>query len=310
MLSKKNTDFKVGVTVLVGIVLLLLGVGWAKGWKLGSQEHLLIARFPSAGGIEQGDPVFIQGINHGKVASVTTSATGEVQMTLDIDETVALHKDATASIMMLELMSGKKVEILAGSTGSFDPKRDTLFGTYEGDLSSLIASIGAVSKNFPLLIRNIDSVLASVNDLFAAGELKKKTFTILDDAERSMKLIQSVIAENRSGLKSTIEEAEKLTKTLNNSIAPGAMALMDSTKQFIHRAGHTLDGADSLLAGLNEIITHAKDKKSLIYKLTSDPEFANRLDSLLISGHKLVDQLRLQGLDANIRFFKSSTPEK
>ena len=69
-------------------------------------------------------------------------------------------------------------------------------------------------------------------------------------------------------------------------------------------------GADALLASLNEMMAEAKDKKSLLYRLTSDKEMANKLDSLLTNGHKLIEQIRLQGVDANIRFFHSTTPQK
>ena len=48
----------------------------------------------------------------------------------------------------------------------------------------------------------------------------------------------------------------------------------------------------------------------VIYRLTSDPDLAQRFDSLLINGHKLIEQIRFQGVDANIRFFNSSKPVK
>src|SRR5947209_10052435 len=41
--------------------------------------------------------------------------------------------------------------------------------------------------------------------------------------------------------------------------------------------------------------------KSLLYRLTYDPEMAARFDSLLISGHKLIEQIRVQGVDAKDR---------
>jgi ABC-type transporter Mla subunit MlaD len=308
--SKTNTDLKVGITVLFGIALLLFTIGWAKGWHFGREPHLLHARFPTAGGIESGDPVFIRGIKHGTVTEINSPSGKDVDLIIDLDQPEILHKNATASILMLELMGGKKVEIEEGTTGTFDLIKDTIAGRFEGDISTLIAALSTVSGSFPALTRNVDSVLVSISDFLGNGALKTKTYSAMDDASQTLKSLQSVLAENREALKRTIDQADVLTKELNTKVTPGAEALIDSTRTFLRNAGKTLSGADTLLANLNEMLAQSKSKKSLLYRITSDPEFANRLDSLLINGHKFIEQIRFQGVDANLRFFKNSTPEK
>jgi ABC-type transporter Mla subunit MlaD len=311
--SQRSTDFKVGLTVLIGIVLLLFGIGLAKGWHIGSTEHLLHARFPTAGGIEKGDPVLIRGIKHGTVTDIFSPPGKDVDITMDLDQSETLHKDATASILMLELMGGKKVEIDEGTTGLFDPVKDTLQGFFNGDISTLVAALSTVSGSFPSLTRNVDSLLLTINDFFDHGNFKSKTFAAIDRAEETLKQFQSVLSENRASLKHTIDQADVLTRELNStvtSLRPGAEAIIDSMRTFLRKAGRTLGGADSLLASLNTMMNSSTDNKSLLFRLTSDKELAARFDSLLINGHKLIEQIRLQGVDANIRFFKSSTPVK
>jgi len=313
VLSKKNTDFKVGITVLFGIIALLLGIAWAKGWHLGGVHNILHARFPTAGGIEAGDPVFIRGINHGKVTEIHSPPGKEVDITMDIDQPEELHKDATAMIMMLELMSGKKVEIDGGTTGTFDPAKDTLQGSFPGDISSLVAVLSSLSGSLPAITKNVDSVLRNLTDFFDNGKFKTKAYAAIDDADATVKDLRNVLLENRGALKRTIDQADVLTRELNSTIVsmrPGAQALIDSMRVFVRKAGVTLSGADSLLGSLNDMLAQAKDKKSFLYKITTDTEFANRFDSLLISGHKLIQQIRYDGVNANIRFFNSAQPVK
>ncbi|MEP7235317.1 MAG: MlaD family protein [Ignavibacteriota bacterium] len=315
MRSGENTDLKVGLTVLVGIAVLLVGIGWAKGWRFGAEQHELHAKFASAGGIEPGDPVFIRGIKHGTVTGISSLAAGkDIVLTLSIDQAVAIHEDASATIMMLELMSGKKIEIEEGS-----PQRrqlaatDTIQGYYPGDLSSLVTLLNSLSGTLPAITRNVDSVLRNLTDFFGGGKFKDKAYATLDEAGGTLKELRVVLTENRESLKRTIDQADILTRELNStiySIRPGAIALVDSMRIFLRGAGRTLSGADSLLSSLNEMMAVSKDKKSLFYRLTSDKEMALKLDSLLESGHKLIEQIRLQGVDANIRFFQSSTPVK
>lgn len=313
MRDNANTDLKVGLTVLVGLALLLTGIFWAKGNPFAGVHNSLHASFPTAGGIEAGDPVFIRGIQHGKVTAINSPPGHDVDITMDIDQPLDLHKDAYATIMMLELMSGKKIEIDEGKTGKFIAGEDTLHGTFPGDISTLVALLSSLSGSLPSIVRNMDTVLGNLTDFFGNGKFKEKAYTAIDDADKTLNDLRNVLSENRESLKNTISQADVLTRELNSTITtmrPGAQALLDSMRTFIRGAGRTLSGADTLLGSLNDMMAAAKDKKSLLYRLTNDKEMANRFDSLLINGHKLIEQIRMQGVDANIRFFNSTTPIK
>jgi len=308
-----NTDLKVGLTVLIGLALLLFGIGWAKGWHFGGEQHLLHARFPTAGGIEKGDPVYIRGIKHGTVTEINSPPGKEVDITMNLDQLEVLHKDATASILMLELMSGKKVEIEEGTTGQLDPSRDTIKGSFDGDISTLVALLSSLKGNLPSIVRNLDTVLGNLTDFFGKGQFKEKAYSTLDDADKTLKDLHDVLMENRASLKRTLDQADTLTRELNStvvSLRPDAKALLDSMRIFLRGAGKTLLGADTLLGSLNDMMAAAKGKNSLLYRLTNDKEMANRFDSLLINGHKLIEQIRLKGVDANIKFFNSTIPSK
>jgi len=308
-----NVDLKVGLTVLIGLALLLMGIIWAKGNPFAGVHNTLHATFPTAGGIGAGDPVFIRGIEHGKVTAINSPPGKDVDIVMDIDQQLLLHDDAHAEIMMLELMSGKKVEIDEGKSGPVNPKKDTVEGHYYGDISTLVAILNSLSGSLPTIVRNMDTVLGNLTDFFGHGKFKEKAYGAIDDADQTLKDLRAVLSENRESLKNTISQADVLTRELNSTIItmrPGAQALLDSMRTFIRGAGRTLSGADTLLGSLNDMMAASKDKKSLLYRLTNDKEMANRFDSLLINGHKLIEQIRMQGVDANIRFFNSTTPAK
>lgn len=313
MRTNANTDLQVGITVLLGIALLLFGIGWAKGWKFGSEQHLLHAKFATAGGIEAGDPVYIRGIMHGKVTEIISPPGKDVYVTMNLDQVDTLHEDVTATIMMLEVMSGKKVEIDRGTTGHFNWEKDTIQGSSPGDISTLVAVLNSISGSLPAITHNIDTVLRNLTDFFDNGKFKDKAYSALDNAGATLKDLRSVLLENRAALKRTIDQADVLTRELNStilSVRPGALALVDSMRTFLRGAGRTLSGADALLGSLNEMMSASKDKKSLFYRLTSDPDMALRFDTLMMRGHQLIEQIRLQGVDANIRFFHGTTPQK
>ncbi len=317
MQAEKNTDMKVGLTVLIGTVLLFLGIGWAKGWTFGAQEQIVKARFSTVGGLEVGDPVTINGVKKGSVGTIESDSTG-VLIEMHFPQKVDLRKDATASIMMLELMGGKKVEMQRGVDPALLPKDAVLHGNYSGDIGTLVEIVNGVSTNLKSLVMHGDTLFASLNDMLAGGEMKENVRNTLLDAQRSLanldKLTQKVnfaLDENTEPLKNTLTQAERAAKDVSDVLEDnrvGFRSFLDSTRLAVTDARTTLGKINTLMTGLDTTIAKSKRNRTVLYRLVEDGRFALQLDSLLNSASKFLDQIRLQGLDANIRFFQSAKP--
>lgn len=306
MQRSANTDLKVGLTVIVGLIVLIGGIILAKGWRLDSKRIFVNASFPTASGIEPGDPVYIHGIKRGAVNQVTETKAGPIAISIELYEAQELHKDATALISMAELMGGKKMEIDPGHTGGFNVDRDTIYGASGGDLASLVTYANSLTGTVSNMANKIDTVLNSVNDLFGNGALKHKAYTVIDNASSAITELRSVLRENRAKISNTLTQVESLATNGNatlNELRPKINGLTDTVASFLHRSQFTLAKADSILNGLNTILTESRDNKSFFYKLTSDKEFSRRIDSTIQAASALLKQMRTQGLDVNIKVF-------
>jgi phospholipid/cholesterol/gamma-HCH transport system substrate-binding protein len=317
--SKNHTDLKVGITVLAGIVVLVVGIMWAKGVYIGGHPESLIARFPSAGGAERGDPVFIRGLKRGIISDISANERGEIIITMELGEKAPLRKDASATIMMLELMGGKKIEIDPGKTSAIlDPARDTILGITSGDLSSLVALGGSLSDNVKSMAAKADSLIGSLNNFVNDPKLREnisgsiaEARTTIHDADMAMRSMQSVVTENRAALKSTIDDIHSLSEKLNSTIddlSPKAKTAFEDLRTFVAHANSAVSRADTSLAMVQQMLDEGKKNKSLLYKIMTDKQFSNRLDSTLIEASKLVHEIRYQGLNTNIRMFESGEP--
>src|ERR1019366_7174141 len=132
MTNEERTDIKVGLTVIAGIAVLLFGIGWAKGWSTSSKEIKYRAVFANSGGLEKGDPVTISGVTRGIVQNIELRQS-DVLVTMAMSEHLDLRSDATASISMLELMSGKKVELHSGMSSQSLASNAIIPGVFAGD---------------------------------------------------------------------------------------------------------------------------------------------------------------------------------
>jgi hypothetical protein len=85
---------------------------------------------------------------------------------------------------------------------------------------------------------------------------------------------------------------------------------IDSSARAVSEARNSLTRATSVAARLDSLLLAGSKENTLLYRLVRDEHFGARLDSAILSLTRLSEQIRLQGVDANVRFFNSSTPGK
>ena len=109
MTSEKKTEIKVGITVFAALLLLAFIFGWAKNFNLNQNTKLLNVKFPTVAGLAIADMVSVNGVRKGLVNSISTDG-NFAKVEIKFSEDVQLREDASFSIMMLDLMGGKKIE--------------------------------------------------------------------------------------------------------------------------------------------------------------------------------------------------------
>lgn len=316
--QERRTNMKVGMTVMGGVLLLLLGIAWAKGFGLGGDRFTTRAVFATTGGLEVGDPVTINGVKRGAVKEIELRK-NDVLVTLGFAETVDLRKDARASITMLELMGGKKVDLLTGSSSERLPANTPVPGVFAGDISSVVASVSSLSATMGSISADADTLFSSLNDLLTP-EARQDLKLALRDARSTLGTIQqaaarlnSLAATNGPLLKNTLTEASRAATAFSDVVGEnraGLRMFIDSTSRAVADARLSLTRASTVAARLDSMLIAGSKENTLLYRLTRDEHFAERLDSAILSLTRLSEQIRLQGVDANVRFFNSSTPAK
>ncbi len=318
MTKEEKTDIRVGVTVLVGLALLLGGIVWAKSWTVGGKIETARAIFPSAGGLEPGDPVTINGVKSGTVQSIQLEQ-ADVIVTMNFTKHVDLRKDASASISMLELMSGKKVELALGRSSEPLPPLALIPGNYTGDISSLVGTVTVLANTLETITGRTDTLFTFLNKMLKDDFAGKLNQTV-DQARSALVSLGNVadnannmIVEDAPAFKRTLAQAETATNELSLALSenrPGIRMFIDSGARALTEGRAMLQKANTLVSRFDSLISGNSEQKTVFYKLMKDPAFALRVDSVVTSLTKLVEQIRFQGIDANIRFWESSKPIK
>ena len=267
--------------------------------------------FPTAAGLELGDPVDVNGVKLGTVKEIELQPT-DVIVTMEFPSHVDLRSDAAASIYMLELMGGKKVEIRPGTSAQPLAAAAIIPGNNWGDIGSLVAMVTSLSTVLTSITGKTDTLFTSLNGMLQGDTLKTKLNRTLDKASGALSNVDlaatraaSLLSEDGPAIRQMLLQADSaltVLSTMGRENRVGLRVFIDSGGRAIADARQSLARLDSLLGG--------GSNKTLLYRFTKDEGFSMRLDSALESITKLSEQLRLQGLDANIRFWNSSKPAK
>jgi phospholipid/cholesterol/gamma-HCH transport system substrate-binding protein len=306
--NEQRTDVKVGITVFAAISLLLFGILWAKHVTFGPADQIVKAHFISAGGLETGSPVLVNGVRRGSVSTVELANDGVI-VSMAMDKPVDLRRDASATITMLELMGGKKVEINPGLASGHLAANAVLPGLNSGDIGTIVATITALSGTLESITGKTDTLFASMNSLLSGDTLKRQLSVTLSTLTRTANQASSLIAQNGPAIKKTFEQSEIATRELAGSLQEnrtGIKTLVDSGGAAVRDARQAMLRINQLSMRFDSLLSGATQEHTMFYALMKDKEFSGRIDSAFNSLFRLTEQMRKEGIDANIRFFSST----
>ncbi len=276
MIDQRKTEMKVGFTVVLGIVILLGGFAAFKEWSLLSSQKRMVLRFPVSAGLQTGDEVALNGVDIGKVESVALDKSSVI-VYASIDSDVEILEGASAAIQMLELMGGKKIEIMQGAGPGVFPADAVLEGSVDPDIAGALHLIGNLEGNVRELGENANELLQNANTI--VGD--EAFIASLKDAAVNLRALvietRSVLGENRNDIRELAVSMNRLTRnvdTLITEIEPRVAGTID-------RTDGVLASTDTLLVSLNQLTQDIRTGNGLVSKALYDTSLVSRIDKIV-----------------------------
>lgn len=301
MKDQRKTEIRVGITVIVGLIIFIWILGWAKNFSLSSNQKNLLVKFNSVSGLEIGDNVAVNGVRKGFVEDFNLQG-DKVIVKLSLDNDVKLQKDATFSISMLDLMGGKKVNINPGTSSQPLDYNEVQTGVFYADIPEVMSMLGTVEGDIPTIIKDIKITLNSLNNYLSDNNLNTNIKTSLSNLSKASQKLNILLDENREGIKQLTQNTVKLTENVNNFLNENKSSLKSSVEEL-----HTvLTKTDSLLTSINKFSGEIKNKQNNVGKILYDDKLYDNLSQSLTQLNELtkilIEQLKGKGVnvDANI----------
>ena len=301
MKNERKTEIRVGLTVLVGILVFIWILGWAKNFSIKSNEHVVKVRFTNVSGLEIGDQVTVNGLRKGYVKEMIVEP-NNVLVELAIENDVQLKADASFAISMLDLMGGKKVEVFPGSSQTAYDNSKVSEGTFYADIPSVMSLFGSVQDDLVTVLKDVKVSLHSLNKYLTDDKLSANVKTSMTNLSLLTEKLNVMLSENRNDLRSLTQNAVELTETSNKLLSSNK----ENIDQLFVDLKNVVQKSDTLLSDLNNLTKETMNQQNNVGKLLYDENLINDLKQTLKQVNELtsilIDQLKNDGVnvDANI----------
>ncbi len=303
MIDLKSPEIKVGSFVVLGLLILFFGIIWAKGYSFSSNRYKVDILFKNASGLGEGDPVTVNGVRRGKVSRIVLMK-NQVMVEVYLNKNVVLYQDAKASIQMLELMGGKRVEI---DPGSKEPPLDLkhlkapLIGEYTASIPELIGLAGNLAVQTSAFLQGFKkSFDSTLGDTSLQASLRQSVRNI----EQLSQKLSVFVDQNLNQLQTSLNYLNSSTRNLNALVVAHKNDIDTTLTQFKQFSVELKDFTSSL----REISEQIKNRRGTLAKLIYDEDMyrkfqhsANNLDSL---STQLQNNLGKYLHGANFQLFK------
>lgn len=170
-------EVKIGLSFIVAIVCIVVGINYLKGINVFAPSNHYYAKFDRLDGLVVSNNVMVRGYKVGQVSHIAYDFTCEHPFTITIlvDDEVRLPLGSKLVLCDDGLLGGKVIDVRYGTDTQFYASGDTVSSDID---EGLMATVATLVPKLEGTIERVDSVLESVHRITSSKELKNSLRSI------------------------------------------------------------------------------------------------------------------------------------
>jgi phospholipid/cholesterol/gamma-HCH transport system substrate-binding protein len=310
---KRTNDFAVGLTMIVGIVVVLAATLWVKQADIGRERSTISARFREVGGVRVGTPVVVRGVRSGRVEAMELDS-GFVIARMSMDPDVGLPVDPVVLLNESSLFGEWQATITSRDAVGRDAEVNRQLadatrgdGILPGATLPDIARLTAVAGRIAGDVANVAERVQVAFDDQAAREMRaslrnfSELSTVLAQTVREQSNnLTTVSADVRGGVQSLLRSAELLravSERVDSSTSRGevrrivedageaARQLRETGRRLLtisEQLGRSQDRLESFLVASDSIAAKINRGEGTLGLMINDPSLYRNSDSVMV----------------------------
>lgn len=302
MKDYRKTEIKVGLTVIVGILLFLWLLSWARNFNITNTETELKIKFPNVSGLQIGNEVTVNGVQNGYVRDFYVE-NSDVIVSISVNNNIELKEDSRFELVLTDLMGGKKIEVFPGrSDRDIDPSV-IQNGVYQTDLAGLLAFFGGIQGDITAVLGDIRQSLTYLNGYLTDKDFNKDLKESVSQMSDISKKLNLMLTENRSDIKLITENTRELTQETKEFIKLNK----DDISESVISLKNVLQSSDSILQKINYFTNETMSGNNNIGKLLQDDSLYTNITETISRINELtkvlLQQLQNDGVNVDAHIF-------
>ena len=276
-----RTEVKIGITGVVALVALFLGINFLKGVNLFSSSEKYYILFSNTKGLTKSSAVYADGYKVGIVSDIQYDYNhpGEVVVEISTEKGLRIPKGSSAQLDEAVLGGCTLNMLLATNLREAYHPGDTIKGS---DVSGLMAKVGGMVPQLEEVVAKVDTLVATLNTLMSNPNLP----LILQNAE----LITENLNRSTNQLNTLLRnDIPKMTGTFTKA-GENVTTLTDKMNQLDLQA--TLNNVNQTISSVHDMMEQIGSPSGTLGKLMNDPSVYDNLNRTVQSADSLVSDLK------------------
>jgi phospholipid/cholesterol/gamma-HCH transport system substrate-binding protein len=284
-------ELKVGILAIVAVALLIFGYNFLKGNNIFNSSRVFYAVYDDVEGLSKSAAVTINGFQVGTVTNIDFIESGQLLVTLNINNDFQFSKKSIAQIYGGGLIGGKSMQIeLDNDYDQIAKSGDTLQSSVEEGLIELVnEKLTPLKNKISDAVVEVDTLLKSINYVLDKGTRNNLRESIenlngtLASLNSSSSKIETILDDNTEQISTTIDQFSKTSNNLS--------VLSDSLSKI--EFNRIVQNADETLLNLNEISNKLNNGDGSLGKLLNDEQMYQNIENATKEMEELVRDIKL-----------------
>lgn len=237
---------KVGIVMLIALAVLGYFVLKIEDVDVGrGGKRTVEVVFDDVAGLDQKSAVRIAGVRKGIVRDIKVLQDGKARVTLEIDDDVPLHADASARVANLGLLGEKYIELDPGSQQSPVVRQEVirLRGSQPTSFDDVTEQVSAIADD-------VKAITASLRQVVGTPTGQQRLDAIVVNVESITAQVRALIEANRSNVDATLANTREITAHLRNEIPRLAQSIETVADQIGGTVGENRSEVRELISNL------------------------------------------------------------
>jgi phospholipid/cholesterol/gamma-HCH transport system substrate-binding protein len=295
---KISNETKIGALTAIAITVLILGFNFLKGRNIAERSDELYAVFKSVKGVGPANPVLINGLQVGKVASLKEKDKNlsGIIVTISLTKDINIPENSVAAINS-DLLGTTSLEIILGDSPNFIKSGGTLQTVQTpGLLGEVKTALSPAIDNLNKTLASLDIFIQKLNTIIDPS-IKGNIQGIIANLAVTSKSLESLLNNQTGALAKTLGNLESFTGNLekNNGKIDSTLSNLERTTNKLSEAkiGEAIAKLENTLTNLDNAIAKMNSKDGTLGLLLNDRQLHDELHQTSRSLTILLDDFRM-----------------